>query len=201
METYQGVKFSFKQIADFCPEHHLTPLLDHWVLLLSQLGLSPIHSSGAYGNQSFRTSGNSFIITRAGMFPTNRFDPANYTLVQSFNRKDCSFTTKGASPPSSESFLHQLIYEQHQDIQAIFHGHSELLNRWAGQLDVAVTDRFYDYGTIELAESALTVMQKGCSFFILKDHGFVSVGKTLDEAGKQALSYYQKLLTHIHSQV
>lgn len=195
METYQGVKFSFEQVADSCPDHQLLPLLDRWVMLFSQLGLAPVHSTGAYGNQSFRTSGSSFIITRSGMFPGKHFDPANYTLVEAFDRKNLSFTTRGSSPPSSESFLHRLIYEENNAVQAIFHGHSELLNTRARQLNIAVTDKFYDYGTIELAESALAVMQQGCSFFILKDHGFVSLGKTLDEAGQQALSYYRKLLT------
>lgn len=197
METYQGVKFSFKQIENSCPDHVSLPLLDRWALLFSQLGLAPLHSAGTYGNQSFRTSGNSFIITRTGMCPAHQFDPSNYTLVESYDKETRSFTTRGASPPSSESFLHRMIYEEHQEINAIFHGHSELFNAQADELEIAVTEAFYDYGTIELAESALAVSRKGCNFFILKDHGFVSLGKTLDEAGKQTLALYQKLLTHL----
>lgn len=177
----------------------MLPLLDRWVLLFSQLGLAPLHSSGAYGNQSFRTSGDSFIITRTGMFPTPEFKHQNYTLVESFDKELNSFTTRGTSPPSSESFLHRLIYEESQEVNAIFHGHSELLTSGADILGIPVTEAFYDYGTIELAESALDVVRGGCSFFILKDHGFVSLGKTINEAGKQTLSYYQRLLSHIQA--
>ena len=195
METYQGVKFSFTQVADACPYHEKLPLLDRWVLLFSQLGLAPLHPAGAYGNQSFRTSGDSFIITRTGMFPAPQFTLENYTLVEAFDRQLNAFTTRGTAAPSSESFLHRLLYEEDQEIHAIFHGHSELLTREAKRLDIAVTDTFYDYGTMELAESAVAVMRKGHRFFILKDHGFVSLGTTLDEAGRQTLEYYRRLLS------
>lgn len=195
METYQGVKFAIRQLENACPDHPLLSRLNGWSYLFSQLGLAPVHSSGAYGNQSIRTSGNDFIITRSSMTPALALDKTNFTMVTGFDESAGEFLTKGKFPPSSECFLHHMIYQSDHTVGAILHGHSELLNRFAHELGIAVTDRFYDYGTRELADSALEVMSKGHRFFILRDHGFVAVGPTLDQAGDLSIDTYSALLT------
>ncbi|WP_163339322.1 class II aldolase/adducin family protein [Desulfopila sp. IMCC35008] len=195
METYQGVKFAYRQVSQSCPDHPFLNRLNYWVFLFSQLGLAPVHSTGAYGNQSFRTVNDSFIITKSSMVPEKELNRENYTLVEGYTPDTGIFLTKGASPPSSECFLHHYIYQEDTSIQAIFHGHCDLLSQHAQELGIAVTDKFYDYGTKELAESARLTMSEGNKFFILKDHGFVALGPNLDDAGKLTLTHYMKLIS------
>lgn len=197
METYQGVKFNYRQIAQSCPDHPLLDRLNYWVFLFSQLGLAPVHSTGAYGNQSFRSDDNSFVITKSSMLPERNLNRDNYTLVKTYNPDTSEFLIEGAYPPSSESFLHHYIYQADDEVRAILHGHSDLINVYAKELGIAVTDKFYDYGTQELAASALATMREGHRFFILKNHGFVALGANLDEAGKLTLAHYINLLSSL----
>ena len=194
METYRGVKFSYHQCSPTCPAHPLLPRLNRWAYLFSELGLTPVHPLGAYGNQSIRTEGGAFIITRTGMQPVQDLALENYTLVERFDQERNAFLTHGVHPPSSECFLHSVIYRECGEIQAILHGHSRLLNTHASALTIPTTDTFHEYGTMALAQSALTIMKNGCPFFILKDHGFVATGPSLDEAGMLTLKHYSRLL-------
>ena len=69
------------------------------------------------------------------------------------------------------------IYEKRPEVNAIFHGHSlELLKP-----GIVTTEEEKPYGTVELVEEVLKVLDN--DVFVLKNHGFVSLGKTMDEAG------------------
>lgn len=197
METYQGVKFTYHQISQSCPDHPLLERLNYWVFLFSQLGLAPVHSTGAYGNQSIRAKNDSFIITKSAMSPEQELNKNNYTLVEGYTPDNGVFLTRGAYPPSSECFLHHYIYQGNDQIQAILHGHCDLFSHYAHKLGIAVTNKFYDYGTRELAESARSTMNEGHRFFFLKDHGFVALGSSLDDAGKLTLTHYMKLISSL----
>jgi hypothetical protein len=80
-------------------------------------------------------------------------------------------------------------------IQAILHGHCSLLNIHAEALNIPVTEKFYDYGTPELAQSALLLAAPATPFFILKDHGFVALGEDIVSAGKLTLHYFSDLIS------
>ncbi len=195
MEQYQGVKFQHQQIkTTFSYDHRLT-LLNHWAYLFSELGLAPIHSNGAYGNHSYRTGATSFIITKSAMIPAKTLRPQDFCHVIGFEEHTTTFITEGTSPPSSESFLHNALYETLPHINSILHGHCSLLNIYADALNIPVTKQFHDYGTQELAESALELVNQPILFFILRDHGFVSLGEDIDSAGKLTLKYFAKLIT------
>jgi len=194
-ELYQGVKFSHTQISRSFHYDHRLELLNRWVYLFTELGLAPLHSSGAYGNQSYRTSDSSFVITRSGMSPQNSLDVENYVYIKGFDDISGTFTTEGISPPSSESFLHYVLYKSKPHIHSIMHGHSSLLCSYAKHLKIPVTEHYHDYGTPELAEAALQISEGPIDFFVLKDHGFVALGKDIKTAGELTLDYYLKLIT------
>lgn len=194
MEKYRGIKFSYRQISDSFPSDRRLAALNRWAYLFSQLGLTPIHADGAYGNQSFRTGPASFVITRSGMTPTEQLTVENYSHIAGFEPSTGTFLTEGGAIPSSESLLHNALYKVLPDINAILHGHSQLLNSYAAALDIPVTRKFFPYGTAELAESAVELMDGTLRFFILKDHGFVALGEDIDGAGKLTLDYYVKLI-------
>lgn len=197
METYQGVKFNHQRLNhSFSFDHRLTEL-NQLAYFFSQLGLTPVHPEGAYGNQSYRSAASSFIITKSGMLPVRELLENNYCEVVGFDASTTTFSINGASTPSSESFLHNEIYTSLPHINVILHGHSTLLNDYAVNLGIPTTETFHDYGTQELAQSALLLARQGITFFILKEHGFVALGNSIKSTGDLLLDYYGQLITLI----
>ena len=194
VENYTGVKFLCRKKSEKIPYDSKGEDLNYWAWIFSQLGLTPVHSAGAYGNMSFRYEKDTFIITRTGMLPESGYRPENYVLVESFdrNRGECCY--HGCCPPSSECFLHDAVYSRFDSAGAVLHGHSILMNVWAAELDIPVTSEFCDYGTRKLAESALEILSMEENLIILRDHGFVAVGETIRDAGRLVLRKYRELL-------
>lgn len=194
MEVYQGVKFKHHNRSQTFDFDQRLQTLDHWAFLFGQLGLAPIHSAGAYGNSSYRVKDQSFIITKSGMIPREVFDPDNYCHIIDVDTGTDTVTYDGKAPPSSECAMHHLLYQSQPGLQAILHGHCTLLNNHAEELDIPVTAKAYPYGTPELANSALEMFNLKTNFFILKDHGFVALADSIDDAGKLTLDYYMRLI-------
>ncbi len=194
-ENYIGVKYQFERIEESYPPDKRLPELNYWAYLFSELGLAPAHPKGAYGNHSMRCQGNSFIITKTGMKPAREVNTSSYCLVSGFPAKNSTLPFRGKFPPSSEALLHFQIYKNLKQVNAILHGHSNLLLEKARELNIPTTEHFYEYGTPELAESALKMAMEGYSFFILKKHGFVATGASLQAAGKESLEQYRRLIT------
>ena len=197
MENYQGVKFRFHRIGDIFHYDARLVALNRWAWLFSQLGLTPVHPEGAYGNQSYRTGEESFVITRSGMVPTAGLLPENYCHVSGFDPSSGTFLTEGPAVPSSESLLHRALYLAVPEIGAILHGHSALINAHAADLEIPVTREFHPYGTPELAGSAVELVDDRIRFFILKDHGFVALGEDIDGAGRLTLDYFGRLIDNL----
>ncbi len=195
MEKYQGVKFNHKRVQDsFTDIDERLRILNQWAYLFAQLGLTPVHNEGAYGNQSCRTGQSSFFITKSAMIPTEKIIFANFCHIVAFDEASNTFFSEGISTPSSESFLHHLLYQSQPHIQAILHGHSNLFLEYAGALNILSTQTFYPYGTRELAESAMEIINITSRFIILKDHGFIALGESIEEAGKTTLQYFSELI-------
>ncbi len=195
MEKYQGVKFQYRQVqATFSYDHRL-PELNHWAYLFSQLGLAPVHADGAYGNHSYRTDDSSFVITKSAMIPKERLQADDFTHVLGQDDSTGIFLTEGLFAPSSETYLHYVLYRSQPHINAILHGHCPLLNIHAEALNIPVTTEFHAYGTLELAQSALDIVDRTTSFFILRDHGFVALGEDIATAGKLTLDYFHNLIS------
>jgi len=194
MEKYQGVKFQHRQTNTTFSYDHRLANLNRWAYLFSQLGLAPVHEGGAYGNHSYRTKDTAFVITKSAMIPAEILQPDDFCHVVNFEEPSTTFIFEGMSPPSSESFLHLALYQSLPYINSILHGHCSLLNKHADVLDIPVTQEFYDYGTPELAKSALDLVSQTTLFFILKDHGFVALGTDIDSAGKLTLNYFSQLI-------
>jgi len=175
MEEYKGIKFRNIIIEKAFVDNELLPRLIDWCNRLSELGLAPLHGKGSAGNLSFRTA-RGFVITNSG------------TDLGSIKRKDFSEVltidkgivySRGFREPSSESMLHFALYGKREDINAIFHGHYD-------KLDIPCTMNERPYGTRELADEAVRL----CShdLFMLKNHGFISLGSGLDDAGNRIIS-------------
>jgi L-fuculose-phosphate aldolase len=150
---------------------------------------------GMEGNLSFRTQ-LGFIISGTGV-PLNALTPETVAevtgVVYGLNRN--SVYIKGQVVPSRESILHSQIYEERSDINAIFHVHDTVLMKQAEKLGIPVTSAEKDPGSQALAEEAINLLkfEKEVHYFILKNHGIVALGATLDDAGKLIEEKSQKI--------
>ena len=194
-ENYCGVKFTCRQQSDSCSFGPNLLVLNHWAWVFSEIGLTPVHEKGAYGNMSYRYHDESFVITKTGMRPKRAVDEDNFCRVDFYDHQKQDFWFTGKHKPSSECFLHDCIYRSFGSVGAIMHGHSTLMNEAAVELNIPVTDRFCDYGTPELADSALEIISMTDKIIILKDHGFVAIGDSIAEASGLVLEKYMQLLS------
>lgn len=68
---------------------------------------------------------------------------------------------------------------------AVFHGHSREILKKADLLGLPVTETAEPFGSMKLVQSVLRVLGNH-SFLILRKHGFLSMGRTMRDAGEQA---------------
>jgi len=172
-----------------------------WSLRFHDVGMRPDYrkadGSGGVasaGNLSYRLreGENAFVITPAGT-PAVGLAPSDLVLVDKVDEARKVVYARGVFPPSSEAIMHHAVYAARRDVAAVFHGHSGEILKAAEQLGLAVTRRFFDYGTLELAREAVAVLGKR-GFVVLRNHGFLSVGASLREAGAQAFAVREKAI-------
>jgi ribulose-5-phosphate 4-epimerase/fuculose-1-phosphate aldolase len=88
--------------------------------------------------------------------------------------------------------MHAGIYEARPGVNAVFHGHHDRLLAEAERLGLRVTAHEQPYGTAELVAEILNALD-GHMFVIMRNHGFVSFGKTMTEAGRIAEEVLRQL--------
>ena len=183
--TYHGVKFRTKILENDPPRDARIAELKTWCNKLSASGLSPSYGEGSHGNLSFRTEEkkSEFIITGSRIDLGSDLKEDAFVRVASCDLDKGVIYASGALEPSSESMLHFAIYRERKDVNAVFHGHAQsLLNR----KNLLSTKKEAPYGTLELVNSVLEVIGEE-NFLIIKNHGFISLGASMEEAGRRAL--------------
>ncbi|OGC09777.1 hypothetical protein A2246_00205 [candidate division WOR-1 bacterium RIFOXYA2_FULL_37_7] len=184
-------KFAIKFLSESFPKDRRIEMLKFWFEEFLNKKLMPKYEGGVFGNLSFRLKDNKdeFIITASGMKEPSSAD--SFIKVSLVDLKKKEVYAHGKNPPSSESMFHFMIYKKRQDINAIFHGHCEEMLKNCNKLKLPCTEKEEPYGTIELANGILEVLDNH-SFLIIKNHGFISLGKDMDSAGNQAIDYLLK---------
>ncbi|MFA4858500.1 MAG: class II aldolase/adducin family protein [Candidatus Margulisiibacteriota bacterium] len=179
-------KFKVVFLGDNFPPDPRMEELKYWCNEFSRVGLMPRYAGGAFGNLSFRFNRGhgEFIITASGMKDTAKDD--SFVMVTSIDFEQEIVYCHGLRAPSSESMLHYLIYQQRKDINAVFHGHCQKLLDCADKLKLPCTPKEEPYGTLALAQGVLKVLDNH-QLVIMKNHGFIAVGKDMAEAGSVAL--------------
>lgn len=169
------------------PESEKTGELRYWCNRFHDLGLAPVFRGRSMGNLSFRIreGENAFVITASGL--ALKQDLAGEAFVSVYGTADGgkAVLAGGTGTPSSESLLHFHVYEARKDIMAIFHGHSREILKKADQLGLPATETAEPFGSMELVRSVLGVLGNH-AFLILRKHGFLSLGRTMREAGERA---------------
>jgi ribulose-5-phosphate 4-epimerase/fuculose-1-phosphate aldolase len=192
--AYEGVKFGdvifVKKEPPF--DGRINTLVK-WYRLFSRHKLAPCISGTSYGNLSFRLKqeNQSFIITGAQLGLEKEVTNDCFVLVHSLDEKKWTPRVSGTRPPSSESGLHHLIYRNRSDINAIFHGHCQIILEAAEELGIPITIKEEQYGTPELSQRVLETLGKTHKFIIMKNHGFLSLGGTMEEAGRLAKKVFR----------
>jgi creatinine amidohydrolase len=149
-----------------------------------KLGLAPKSA----GNLSFRTK-NGFIITGTG-FELNDIKKENLAevLEVKIGKNQILVYAKGRVVPSKESILHWEIYNLKPEINVVFHLHDQKVLESADKLKIPCTKREQPRGSYEQVEEVRKLLnsRKDIYYFVLKNHGIISMGKTMEEAGRLA---------------
>lgn len=204
MKNYQGTKFKTILKKEEIKYSEKIKKLTSWGKILSKHDFIPhyknknepkIKSSG--GNLSFRYK-SGFIIT-ASYSDIEKLRMVDFVFVKNTDLRKKIIYATGLRNPSSETMIHHAIYKTRNDINVIFHGHFNKLLQNYKKISLISTKKFANYGTINLVNSILEVLEQN-NFIILKEHGFISLGKDIDKAGELILEINRKLQNTIRSE-
>ena len=177
-EGYVGTKFRTVFEDHQPPRDARIDELVNWCRRFAQLGIV----GKAMGNVSFRTA-EGFIISPTGTDPAT-IQRQQFVEVIHADIVARELIVRGAGEPSSESMMHASVYEARPEVNAVFHAHSDLLLAAATRLRLPVSEHEQPYGTPELVQEILKILG-GHNFFIIRNHGFVALGRTMDQAGRR----------------
>lgn len=161
----------------------------NWCNQFHSHGLAPSYGEGSFGNLSYRVNAGSkdFIITGSALELKEHLTKDEFVKVVAVDSNNLRIQAFGKRVPSSETMLHAAIYEARPEVNAIFHGHCEIVLKNAEQAGIQTTEKEEEYGTNSLVSSVLSILMNRY-FLVMKGHGFLSLGKSLEEAGEAAIN-------------
>jgi ribulose-5-phosphate 4-epimerase/fuculose-1-phosphate aldolase len=189
-EQYVGTKFRTVFARREAPRDIRLPELVTQCRRWAELGLG----GDTVGNLSCRTADGFLINRTAGDLGT--ITSEEFVEVLEANIAGRAVTVAGLFEPSSESLMHAGIFAARPEVNAIFHGHSARLLAAAERLGLPITAREQPYGTPDLVAEILAVLGDH-KLVIMRGHGFVSLGATMDEAVRNAEEVLQKISPEI----
>lgn len=179
------IRFNISFVSDKVPSGAKVDELKEWCEMFQKNGLTPEVEGSYTGNLSFRFN-EGFVITASGLADKENLNNNCFVYVKNYDIQTNTVYVEGRKNPSSESVMHYLIYRAQEEVDAVFHGHNQAIVMNAEKLGFQVTEREHASGTPELANEALKALGDN-RLIVLKNHGFVSVGATMKEAGEVAL--------------
>lgn len=196
--SYEGVKYQLIRTGDQPPEHPWLTDLQKWCTIFHEEKMAPYYDGGSHGNLSFRikTGEGALIITAAKSSLKESTSDDMFYHVSQIDLESLAVFASGSpmKKPSSEAMLHYAIYNKRPEVMAILHGHCEAITDNASKIGIVTTKEFVESGTHKIIDSVLEVLDH--HYFIeIKDHGFIAMGKTIDEAGQLALDMMTKAST------
>jgi ribulose-5-phosphate 4-epimerase/fuculose-1-phosphate aldolase len=180
------IRFNISFVSDQVPRNAKIEELKEWSEKFQKNELTPEFEGNYTGNLSFRSK-EGFVITASGLKSKENLSNDCFVYVKNYDEQSNTVYVEGSRQPSSEAVMHHLIYKTRKEINAVFHGHNDAIIMNAEKLGFPVTEREYEPGTTELAKEALKVLGDN-NLIVLRNHGFVSLGRTMKEAGELALA-------------
>ncbi|BBO86365.1 aldolase [Desulfosarcina ovata subsp. sediminis] len=166
----------------------------------------------AGGNVSVRIPGESVLVITPSGRPYMELAPTDICVVD-FDLKPVA----GQHQPSIETAMHAGIYRVRPDVGAVVHTHQAFASVFAlinqsipalfDEVALAIGETVdvipYAFsGSPELVQAVRQTVTNGCDCFIMKNHGALNLGATLDQAWKNAellektaQAYYHALAT------
>ncbi|MCX6993687.1 MAG: class II aldolase/adducin family protein [Kiritimatiellaeota bacterium] len=189
------VKFKVEFSANAAPSDGRIGELSEWCFRFNECGLTPrLNGTGrSLGNLSFRVEPGKpdFIITGSTLDSKEKLARADFVKVVQSDWERKIVVAEGKRDPSSESMLHYEIYRRRPDVGAIFHGHNKEITANIRLLGLPETGKEALPGTAELLGEVMKILDKA-NFLVMKNHGFLALGKTMAEAGNLALRIREK---------
>lgn len=190
------VKFKVEFIGRDVPTDPRVDRLRDWCVRFNELGLTPTLAGAgrSLGNLSFRLREDelAFVITGSTLSTKETMAPNDFVTVLYSDLDERAVYAAGTRDPSSESMMHYEIYRRRPDVMAIFHGHDRAITAGAAVLGVPETAVEQPSGTPELLEQVLQILGRA-AFLVMKNHGFLSLAGTMDEAGQQAVDFKNQI--------
>jgi len=180
------IRFNISFVSDEVPSDARIEGLKEWSEKFQRNGLTPEIEGNYTGNLSFRSE-EGFVITASGLKSKENLSNDCFVYVKNYGEQSNTVYVEGSRQPSSEAVMHFLIYKTRKEVNAVFHGHNDAIIMNAEKLGFPVTEKEHEPGTIELAKEVLKVLGDK-KLIVLKNHGFVSLGRTMKEAGDLALA-------------
>jgi L-fuculose-phosphate aldolase len=170
------------------PQDPRIPELIAWAARFASLGWTPSYGPGDHGNLSCRTPQGLLISARATV--KARLHPEQFTEVLGVIRDGprVEVRCRGIHLPSTDTRLHLELYARRPDIQAILHGHDARTLAKAAELGLPVTAHSASMPSLELIDDACKLVERS-DYIILRDHGFLTLGPSIQAAGEQALRH------------
>ncbi len=184
------VKFKVEFLGHDVPDDPRVDTLRRWCERFNESGLTPLLDGAgrSLGNLSFRLRPGepAFVITGSTLSTKQRMALGDFVTVLHADREQRTVQAVGTRDPSSESLMHFAIYQARPDVEAIFHGHDRQLTAHAALLGVPETEQEQPSGTPELMNQVLRILGQE-RFVVMRNHGFLSLGQSMDDAGHRAL--------------
>lgn len=190
LEGYIGIKFEAICIAEKLPnqcEEYISSFKENGTRLL-EYDMAPANG----GNMSTRWQ-EGFLIT-ASRCNLGCIEDDEVIYVEDYSIENKIVRYRGSRVPSSETFLHGLLYKESKRINTVVHAHDALATARNLSGIIHETEREEPYGTVELAALCLKTFKKGSDIIALKNHGYVAVGTSLAHATDIIINMHNHLL-------
>lgn len=142
------------------------------------------------GNLSVLVEGNELLVT-ASDIDKARLSKTDLVLATRFDLANKRVWAYGGRKPTSEVFMHHLIY-QNFAARAVLHAHVREIVE-SEKLNHLRTPEFHPEGTLELANAAIEKLKLTDGVVILKDHGVLAYGSSLSDAAKKIVEIFESL--------
>ena len=187
---YVGVKFDASCRNDTQPREcaELHALFLEQGQKLGRYGMAPANG----GNMSIRLQ-QGFSITSSGC-NLDDIEPDDIVWVHACDPDREEVHYGGPRLPSSESILHHMIYEARADSRCVIHAHDPVATSTTMAGLVPESAREEPYGTVALARIAIETFRRDRCIILLRNHGYVATGDSLEAVANTIVELHLRLL-------
>lgn len=196
-------------VIKFHLDHESRPLSDididieelvFWRTILMQqgmIGADPNRYDGyGFGNMSRKTD-DGFLITGTQTGEIEKLGLHDFAKVGDCDVSKNAVSSIGSTAPSSESLTHAAVYQCSETITHVFHVHSPDIWHARDRLSIASTDASIPYGTPEMANAVIGIVNNDQGVFCMSGHedGVVGFGDSAEEVVTSLLKLRDASLT------